>query len=99
MVIDRVSVCAMRRMSYPALLWATVLIALLGSFQFGGDDSPKSIMSTYQALSSASPLSRCETGISGISAPLADASEVPDLSRNVWLQDFIWASSTQQRHG
>ena len=25
----------MRSMDYPALLWATVLIALLGSFQFG----------------------------------------------------------------
>ena len=25
----------MRSMIYPALLWATVLIALLGSFQFG----------------------------------------------------------------
>lgn len=40
----------MRSMSYPALLWATVLIALLGSFQFGGHDSSKSIMSTYKFL-------------------------------------------------
>ena len=44
---DRLSGFAMLRMTYPALLWATVLIALLGSFQFGGHDSSKFIMCTY----------------------------------------------------
>ena len=53
MVTDTVSVSAMRRMSYPALLWATVLTALLGSFQFGRHDSSNFIMSTYQVLCAA----------------------------------------------
>ena len=35
----------MRSMIYPVLLWATVLIALLGSFQFGMSKS-----SIYQCI-------------------------------------------------
>ena len=39
----------MRGMNYPALLWVTVLIALLGSFQFGRQSSLRSPKSTPES--------------------------------------------------